>query len=736
VDGMKTLVVLCLVFAILRLGRLLLILHQLLRMRVSRTDTRAATDAEVPTHVRDGLAAAMAELEGLGFERVGWVAVERASASRPSTRFQARLFHPGRRAYAFVGFSSAPDPVLPWTVTFQTHGADQRVVVTVTGPDRSFVGYPPRTIVVAPYAPTTALQWDAHESAVRAQQVAPTPLDHDAVLAQIGERQRAFFDSLVEDGVLLPDADAYLLSWGGALRAARSVSRAATELKRQRQQRQAVVPAGSRAASAVPIEEEVAAYERQLETAAGRPRASFLLLLFVVTVALFVVAGWYSTGAATTAVLVLGIVLFHELGHYLAMRALGFVDTTIFFVPFLGGVAFGRKDDATVAQRMIVLAAGPLPGLLLATIAAWVVPASAWTDWSRQGLWLLVLINLFNLLPILPLDGGQVAHMLLFARRPWLDVASRAVAGVALLLLAWTASATFLGVLGALMLLQLPRSLRQADVRRRFREARREASGESPAALVFRVLRASPFATAPFAQKVALARAALAQIRLDAPMRAGAVVGWLSAYGAVLAVGVFALVPTTFGARGGSAASGRTARAPTPLGALSCGPRATASAAAAAEPEPSTLVLLGVSRFASPEAAASAQARAAASHLSLRALGSVAFVWADAEADGPAVAARLRSERPDPLLAALGAADGAVYRQPVIECLAPDETSAQALYDRLQDYVGVLVSRTGPRLRLSVHSSGPRRFDADVLPMLDWLCSRSCGEQRVLADAL
>mgnify|MGYP003340073919 FL=1 len=63
-----------------------------------------------------------------------------------------------------------------------------------------------------------------------------------------------------------------------------------------------------------------------------------------------------------------GVLLFHEFGHALAMRAVGYRGLHVFVLPFLGAVAVGRKDDAGPMQKLFVLLAGPLPGLVLAVV--------------------------------------------------------------------------------------------------------------------------------------------------------------------------------------------------------------------------------------------------------------------------------------------------------------------------------------------------------------------------------
>jgi len=65
----------------------------------------------------------------------------------------------------------------------------------------------------------------------------------------------------------------------------------------------------------------------------------------ILGIALFALASWGDMGWAGVAILV-GVVMFHELGHLTAMWAFGYRDLAVFFIPFPGAVATGRNRDA------------------------------------------------------------------------------------------------------------------------------------------------------------------------------------------------------------------------------------------------------------------------------------------------------------------------------------------------------------------------------------------------------
>ncbi len=185
-----------------------------------------------------------------------------------------------------------------------------------------------------------------------------------------------------------------------------------------------------------------------------RSQASAVFLL--VTMALFALSMRQGTQAWTDIALLVAVLLFHELGHWVGMRLFGFRDVQMFFIPFLGAAVSGRNAGAVAWKEALVLLMGPLPGLLLGTALV------IWTAFEPSHLAasvgvLLVAINAFNLLPLAPLDGGKLFQLLLFSRHRVLEVAFTAFAGLALGGLALVLGIWALGVVAGLVILSIPR---------------------------------------------------------------------------------------------------------------------------------------------------------------------------------------------------------------------------------------------------------------------------------------
>ena len=186
----------------------------------------------------------------------------------------------------------------------------------------------------------------------------------------------------------------------------------------------------------------------------ARPGWAQGIWLLVVSLVAFLVAGQFQWQWRTTLWLV-PILLFHEAGHWLAMKAFGYQDLRMFFIPFFGAAVAGRHRNVAGWKKALVALAGPVPGILLGAglaVAGW---ASGNRDLGHAAL-LLVLLNGFNLLPFLPLDGGWFLHATLFSRTWWLDTLFRTAAVVGLIVIGAAGFGRMLLVVAISFALQLP----------------------------------------------------------------------------------------------------------------------------------------------------------------------------------------------------------------------------------------------------------------------------------------
>lgn len=96
----------------------------------------------------------------------------------------------------------------------------------------------------------------------------------------------------------------------------------------------------------------------------------------------------------------------HEYGHVHAMRRTGMRVKGMYFVPFLGALAVSEDAFTSRRQQAYVALNGPLWGGLLTLLPLGLHAVTGEPFWAAVAAWWAI-INLFNLLPITPLDGGR-----------------------------------------------------------------------------------------------------------------------------------------------------------------------------------------------------------------------------------------------------------------------------------------------------------------------------------------
>ena len=130
--------------------------------------------------------------------------------------------------------------------------------------------------------------------------------------------------------------------------------------------------------------------------------AGFMLLSVGVYALLF--GWWYAVGFVL-------LLLVHEMGHYIAARRLGMNVGLPTFIPFVGAWIELKDQPLSVKQEAEIAFAGPFAGTVA---AAGVLAVSLW----QHSLLLLALayagffLNLFNLIPVSPFDGGRIVAIL------------------------------------------------------------------------------------------------------------------------------------------------------------------------------------------------------------------------------------------------------------------------------------------------------------------------------------
>ncbi|MEC0225577.1 M50 family metallopeptidase [Paenibacillus alba] len=120
------------------------------------------------------------------------------------------------------------------------------------------------------------------------------------------------------------------------------------------------------------------------------------------------------TGYFLEAVTLFGIVLVHELGHLVAASGFGWRVKEVQLLPFGGVLVVDELGTVPTWEELVVSLAGPLQHVWMILLALLMkglgVGVGSWWDYFIDA---NLMIGLFNLIPVMPLDGGKVLQSLL-----------------------------------------------------------------------------------------------------------------------------------------------------------------------------------------------------------------------------------------------------------------------------------------------------------------------------------
>jgi len=115
------------------------------------------------------------------------------------------------------------------------------------------------------------------------------------------------------------------------------------------------------------------------------------------------------------ALALVAVLMFHEYGHVRAMKKFGIPTKGFYLIPFFGGVAVGDKAR-TQWESLYISMMGPVYGLVM-TAAFYVAFLITGSHFCGLVTSISAFLNLVNLFPVHPLDGGHVVKALVFSRR-------------------------------------------------------------------------------------------------------------------------------------------------------------------------------------------------------------------------------------------------------------------------------------------------------------------------------
>ena len=134
----------------------------------------------------------------------------------------------------------------------------------------------------------------------------------------------------------------------------------------------------------------------------------------LLSLGLFILVFYFLIDDLQVLFLIVLILFIHEMGHFIAMKIFGYNGVNMFFIPLIGAMVTGEKDRISQSQRAIIVLAGPVPGVLIGCGIIAYAQTIGHTGAAIAG-FMFLLINVLNLLPLDPLDGGKLIETLFFS---------------------------------------------------------------------------------------------------------------------------------------------------------------------------------------------------------------------------------------------------------------------------------------------------------------------------------
>ena len=429
--------------------------------------------AQMPREVREKLEARSHELMKLGFDlahyhvlvgnlmtsEAGGCYLLHASGETVVTTLYARSF-------------AGPGDFHESDVTaFLTPLANGKMLVT-TDQEQKLESAPGDDIVRLPHTRPTDL-YLAHEArlgaARAAGELARDRITDTAQLAQVVDaHEQRSFDFHVKRGVWVPMQAPQVEAMRrrkAEFDARRAAAREDTAPGADIDFDAALAPAGAGTERALAEEAMQTLLERE------QPARGFWgnrMGLLLISLAAFAAVAFYQEWRWQTVLIIIVVLFFHEAGHFLAMRWFGYRNVRMFFIPGLGAAVSGHTQFMPGYKRVIVALMGPVPGIVAGGLCWFIGERSGAAGWTLAAA-VLVLLNGFNLAPILPFDGGRVVDDTIFCRDPWLRASFGVIAGVVLILLSFWDGTFLFRLLGIVVLISVPRAFRHDFLARKLK---------------------------------------------------------------------------------------------------------------------------------------------------------------------------------------------------------------------------------------------------------------------------
>ena len=140
----------------------------------------------------------------------------------------------------------------------------------------------------------------------------------------------------------------------------------------------------------------------------------------------------------------------HEFGHFLFMKLFKYENVRMLFIPLMGAFVQGSKEKYSQKESFLVISAGPFPGIWIGS--AILIAASIFQEeWMLELSFLFLFLNVVNLIPIDPLDGGQLFKLFVNKKRDLFLMLFALISSLLMIFVGWMIDSYIILAFGFLM---------------------------------------------------------------------------------------------------------------------------------------------------------------------------------------------------------------------------------------------------------------------------------------------
>ncbi len=158
------------------------------------------------------------------------------------------------------------------------------------------------------------------------------------------------------------------------------------------------------------------------------------------------------------------VLLIHEFGHFIAMKLYNYQNVKMFIVPLLGAFVSGKKHSVSQKQMSIIILAGPVPGIILGSIL-YMLHKSNPNETLKMLANVFIFINILNLLPVYPLDGGRLLENLFIKNNHGIRLVFTILSILFLIIIIALSGNIIMVIIPAIMIFELLNEIKNQKIR-------------------------------------------------------------------------------------------------------------------------------------------------------------------------------------------------------------------------------------------------------------------------------